>query len=89
MAEAQGQRGGQARGQGKTMNYNTDSLPQMILAVFVACLFIGSGLALFGVLVQEIYFRIKGQPPMRRTGKIAFVVFVIIFAVTGRLIYGK
>lgn len=71
------------------MNYNTDSLPQMILAVFVACLFIGSGLALFGVLVQEIYFRIKGQPPISRAGKIAFAVIVIVFAVTGWLIYGK
>ena len=71
------------------MNYNTDSLPQMILAVFVACLFIGSGLALFGALVQEIYFRIKGRSPISRAGKIAFAVIVIVFAVTGWLIYGK
>ena len=71
------------------MNYNTDSLPQMLLAVFVACLFIGSGLALFGALVQEIYFRIKGRSPMGRAGKIAFAVIVIVFAVTGWLIYGK
>ena len=85
MAEAKGECGSQ----GKTMNYNTDSLPQMLLAVFVAILFIGSGMALFGGLIQEIYFRIKGRSPMSRAGKIALVVFVIIFAVTGWLIYGK
>lgn len=71
------------------MNFNADSIPQNLLAFFVGILFIGSGLALLEALVQEIYFRIKGQPPMSRAGKIAFLAFAIIFAVTGWLIYGK
>ena len=73
------------------MTIYTDSIPEMLLGFFVACLFIGSGMCLLEIVVMHYYELFTNRPhsAVSRSGKILIAVYVIIFAVTGWLIYGK
>lgn len=73
------------------MTINTNSIPEVVLGFFVACLFISCGMCLFSVVFMHYYelFTNRPHPAVSRSGKILIAVYVIIFAVTGWLIYGK
>ena len=75
---------------GAGMTINTNSIPEVFLGVFIALLFIGCGMCLFSLVVTHyIELFTKRPQPLSRSGKILIAVYVIIFAVTGWLIYGK
>lgn len=73
------------------MTINTDSIPEVFLGAFIALLFIGCGMCLLEIVVMHYYELFTNRPhsAVSRSGKILIAVYVIIFAVTGWLIYGK
>ena len=72
------------------MTINTDSIPEVFLGAFIAMLFIGCGMCLFSIVVTYYIELFAKRPyPVSRSGKILIAAYLIIFAVTGWLIYGK
>ena len=73
------------------MKINTDSVLNVILAFIIVGTFISCGMCLFSVVFMHYYELFTNRPhsAVSRSGKILIAVYVIIFAVTGWLIYGK
>ena len=73
------------------MIINTDSVLNVILAFIIVGTFISCGMCLFEIVFMYYYELFTNRPhsAVSRSGKILIAVYVIIFAVTGWLIYGK
>lgn len=73
------------------MTINTDSVLNVILAFIIVGAFISCGMCLFEIVFMHYYELFTNRPhsAVSRSGKILIAVYVIIFAVTGWLIYGK